>query len=611
MADLSLFFSADVLQEARLVAELENQLMNLNEKNFDSVFNFLNNSIFIQNENRIKQLANHIIFAVSKRYMSIPLYSKLTCDLFDTRLQYIINEKKILNGHQTEDDSCQPESKCYEIRKALDSLHTVFFPIIIPCNVDSRTLYFLYFCVVGSLFSAVDIVNILKDSLELEPDHISELLTLFCFFAPEVEELDRELFQIFIDAVINEAKNVYCQPYVRQFRNEMDDLVRDNWSLLKSRREAMKSGDLIIDSLFSDSIDDFQAVVSMSPNFDLNQNINESIFSPPHMFSKTLMQFAARCGSVKCFKYILLNNTNFTEPDLREAVGSAIIGGNNEIVRLLRQRGIDFKGSLGAAAKAHRNSIFHWLEATEFPVCRGAETINNDIEAVFGAVEACNMPLLLELLEKGIDINLVSHTNESILSASIAAPIDAFSLLVSHNAFKQGKADLMGRGSTSSEYSPLSIAVDRRVFDVVDFFFKKSVSENFFPQTSSKQRQNETFSATITRQQQQLRQQHLVEDCNADGFVVFQSSANQPSSSQIGAAYHADLLNKNISSEIGENLVLVRPFNLDNLIHQAAFQGDKQIMETILKFPGVDVNSVNRVFYFFFINSGVLYFFFL
>lgn len=603
MADLSLVFSADALQEARLVAELENQLMNLNEKNFDSVFNFLNKSVFIQNENRVKQLANHIIFAVSKRYMSIPLYSKLTCDLFDTRLQYIINEEKIINDNQnseTDDNdiSSLSPAECDEIRKALDSLHTVFFPIIIPCNVDSRTLYFLYFCVVGSLFSAIDIVNILKDSLELEPDHISELLTLFCFFAPEVEELDHELFQLFIDAVINEASNVYCQPYVRQFRNEMDDLIRDNWSLLKSRREAMKSGDMIIDSLFSDSIDDFQAVVSMSPNFDLNQNINESIFSPPHMFSKTLMQFAARCGSVKCFKYILLNNTNFTEPDLREAVGSAIIGGNNEIVRLLRQRGIDFKGSLGAAAKAHRNAMFHWLEATEFPVCRGPQTINNDIEAVFGAVEACNMPLLLELLEKGIDISLVSHTNESVLSASIAAPIDAFALLVSHSAFQQCRTDMI------AEYSPLSIAVDRRVFDVVDFFFKKSVSDHFFPQTSqpppkSAIQTGEAFSATITRQQQQLRQQHLVEDCNADGFVVFQRSSSHGQTGQAGGRLHEASLNKSGCSETCGSLVLVRPFNLDNLIHQAAFQGDKQIMETILRFPGVDVNSVNRVFFYF------------
>lgn len=563
MADLSLFFSPEVLQEARLVAELENKLMQLSESNYDEVFTFIKESIFIENETRIKQLANHIIFGLSKRYMIIPLYSRLTCDLYDLRLEVLSNDSS--NIHQ-----------------ALSFLHTVFFPIIIPSNVDSRTLYFLYFCVVGSLFSAIDIINILHDSLEKEPGHISELLTLFCFFAPEVEELDPTLFELFIQTIKMEAQNVYCQPYVRQFCNEMDDLCSDNWALLKSRRETMTSGDIIIDSLFTDSLDDFQNVVSHSPHFDLNQNINESIFSPPHMFSKTLIQFAARCGSAKCFKFLLLNKA-----DLHEAVDSAIIGGNNEIVRLLKQYGCNFKGSLGAAAKAHRNAIFHWLEVTDYPVCQN--NIDNDIEAVFGAVEACNMPLLLELLERGIDINLKSHTNESILSASIALPMDAFSLLIHHKAFQQ--VNMMNQ---SGEYSPLSIAVDRRVSDVVEYYYDNFNFQETVIQNTSKATSVDS-TATITRQQQQKRQQHLVEDCTADGFAV------------VGEISHLSSVPK--ISDKDRNLVLIRPFNLDNIIHQAAFQGDKQIMEMILKFPGINVNSVNRIcFFLIFFYSGILFF---
>ena len=167
MINLLSLFPADALQEAKLVADVENMLMNLSKDNYHQVFDKLKKSAFILSSQRIKQLANHIIFAVSKRYMSIPLYSKLTCDLYDLR----------------SDENC------------LGELHSAFFPIIIPCNVDSRTLYFLYFCVVGSLFTMNDMVNVLRESLEKEPDHISELLTLFCFFAPEVEELDPKMFK--------------------------------------------------------------------------------------------------------------------------------------------------------------------------------------------------------------------------------------------------------------------------------------------------------------------------------------------------------------------------------------------------------------------------------
>ncbi|OHS96211.1 hypothetical protein TRFO_10162 [Tritrichomonas foetus] len=431
MVDLSLYLSAESLQEARLIADIENMLMNLQKENFLDVFNRIKTSVFITTVNRVKQLASHVIFAVSKRYMSIPLYSKLICDLYDIRSE----------------------------QNQLSQLHSAFFPLIIPCNVDSRTLYFLYFCAVGSLFTDVDIVDVLRDSLKKEPDQITELLTLFCFFAPEVEEYDKPLFSKFIKAVIKEAGQPFCHSYVKQFGSELHDLCVDNWSLLKSRREAMKSGDKIIDSLFSDSVDEFQTIVSHSAHFDLNQNINESIFSPPHMFSKTLIQFAARCGSVKCFKYLLLNRA-----DLRGTVDSAIIGGSNEIVRILKQHNCDFTGSLAAAAKAHRNAIFHWLEATDYPVCKDIQS--NDIEAIFGAVEACNMPLILELLEKGIDINLQSHTGENIFSASITTPIDAFSLFVNHTDIDITKSM---NGS-----SPLSTAVDRRNVGAVDFFFHQN-----------------------------------------------------------------------------------------------------------------------------------------
>ena len=476
MINLLSLFPADALQEAKLVADVENMLMNLSKDNYHQVFDKLKKSAFILSSQRIKQLANHIIFAVSKRYMSIPLYSKLTCDLYDLR----------------SDENC------------LGELHSAFFPIIIPCNVDSRTLYFLYFCVVGSLFTMNDMVNVLRESLEKEPDHISELLTLFCFFAPEVEELDPKMFKHFINAVIEENKNKFCQSYIKQFGNEMHELCLNNWSLLKSRRESMKSGDKIIDSIFLDSVDEFQAITSYSSHFDFNQNINESIFSPPHMFSKTLIQFAARCGSVNCFKFLLFNNA-----DLREAVESAIIGGSNEIVRILKQNNCDFKGSLSAAANSHRNAIFHWLESTYYPVCKNDPS--NDAEALFGCVESCNIPLLLELLEKGIDINLKSNINEDVLSASINNPNDAFMLLVQHKDI-----DLL---KSTDQYSPLSTAVDRRVFDAVNYFFHQTKFE------------------------------------------------------------------------------LSKTFQMDNLIFQAAFLGDEDIMRTILEYPKTNVNSVNKVLF--------------
>ena len=305
--------------------------------------------------------------------MSIPLYSKLTREIYYKR-----NKNNKINY-----------------------LKNIFFPIIVPRRIDSRTLYFLYFCMDGVFLNKNDIVGLIKNSLENEPDKISELLTLFCFFAPEVEELDIMLYQQFLTAVINDAKDPFSGQYVKQFVSEIDQLYVHKWKLLKERRESMQSGDILIDSLFSDSIEDFQYYIShcSKDDFDMNQMINESIFTPPHMFMKSLIEFAARCGSINCFKYLLLNGAG-----LGGAVESAIIGGNNEIVRLLKQIGCDFSCGVSVSAKSHRNDIFHWLINTDYPIDDNVNRMN----AIFGAVESCNMQLILFLLEKGIDFNITN-----------------------------------------------------------------------------------------------------------------------------------------------------------------------------------------------------------
>ena len=428
-------FDPEPLREARAVQHLDECLMNLSKESFAEVKDNLLGSVFVCNERRVRQLATHIIFAVSKRYMSIPLYSQLACDLYTERSD----------------------------KNALALLSRAFFPIIIPKQVDSRTLYFLYFCV-GTIFTDEDIVNVIEKSLDAQPDNISELLTLFCFFAPEVESYKPKLFRKFMQAVISQSREPLCGSYVRQFASEVTELTAENWKLLKERRKTMKSGDQIIDSLFCDDLDEFQKVVAQSGKFDWNQPINESIFSPPHMFSKTLIQFAARCGSVKCFRYLLLSGA-----DRRGTVDSAIIGGSNEIVRVLHQEKGDFSRALRCAANNHRNEIFSWLQATMFPILQEGHE-DNDIDAMFGAAESCNLKLMLDLIERGMNVNMMNHEKESVLSASITIPTDGFRLLVSSQ--KVNKHTKNNEGMT-----PFLQAVTRGVFDAVEYFVGHEVAD--------------------------------------------------------------------------------------------------------------------------------------
>ena len=65
---------------------------------------------------------------------------------------------------------------------------------------------------------------------------------------------------------------------------------------------------------------------------------------------------AAECGSVKCFRYLLLNNSIPTDIKYR-----AIEGGNTEIIRILEQHDVSFDDTLATCIRYHRNFLIDWL----------------------------------------------------------------------------------------------------------------------------------------------------------------------------------------------------------------------------------------------------------
>ena len=70
------------------------------------------------------------------------------------------------------------------------------------------------------------------------------------------------------------------------------------------------------------------------------------------------LEFIAFYGSVKSFKYFLLNDAIITSKKLNKY---AIAGGNLEIIHILEQRGISFDNCLNTSITFHRNEISNWL----------------------------------------------------------------------------------------------------------------------------------------------------------------------------------------------------------------------------------------------------------
>ena len=117
---------------------------------------------------------------------------------------------------------------------------------------------------------------------------------------------------------------------------------------------------------------------------------------------------AARFGSVKCFKYWMMNHG--VDVDLEELANNAIVGGNPEIIRLCEQMGCQFQSHAVLAIKYHRYGLFEWLWRNS----------NEDInEVIFEAVTTGNLPALSVLLAHENKLGVSYHNRSTMLHYAV------------------------------------------------------------------------------------------------------------------------------------------------------------------------------------------------
>ena len=117
--------------------------------------------------------------------------------------------------------------------------------------------------------------------------------------------------------------------------------------------------------LREDDIDGFISFLANNSTFDITQQqilpMNEYYF---YLFACTwsrnsisLIDFCCFFGSLKCFKYLLLNKCKITKETLRWSIA----GGNKEIINILKENGQKFEECLETSVKYHRYELTNWL----------------------------------------------------------------------------------------------------------------------------------------------------------------------------------------------------------------------------------------------------------
>lgn len=171
--------------------------------------------------------------------------------------------------------------------------------------------------------------------------------------------MEKCFFEKIIDNFIisdDDKKSIYfqiCEMIVLRFP-EFEcsfNKIKEKYGYSNESIEKVQNSDLI-SFILKDDVDSLQKQVS-NPAY----NITKEILHLPKLYQCNAIEYAAFCGSLKCFKYLLLN----FEFDLCSIAKYAVMGGNTEIIHICHQQKYNFKGTLLKSIHYHRNEIAKWI----------------------------------------------------------------------------------------------------------------------------------------------------------------------------------------------------------------------------------------------------------
>lgn len=154
-----------------------------------------------------------------------------------------------------------------------------------------------------------------------------------------------------------------------------DEISKDNYSLHRKLVLNGKNQEPLFQIVEKDDLDSLQKLLAFDPSKSIDTTIEKCYYESRPLFqykSYSLLEIAAFFGSIKIFKFLLINNATIRKNELREM---ALYGGNSEIIRLCQQHDIAFDVKFGnlnefnvqtdapilIAIKMHNFKLLRWL----------------------------------------------------------------------------------------------------------------------------------------------------------------------------------------------------------------------------------------------------------
>jgi hypothetical protein len=364
-------FPPNALNEAIGISVVQDMLINITPERMTECFDTCR-SIVVDYKRTISQLVNCIFVAARYQFRRIPFLATLVRSLLASMGTYSDQWKTALLASFTR-----------------------------PSNIHGPRCFFLRELMLAKVLTPAEIVTKIRSVFEYRPSHPEELFISFCWFAPEIQQLDQPLFSHFIAQIANAAADRELSPVFVHFMSIFEYLRASDWKLFHESTSFGFNPDHFIVAIARDEVDQLQHTWQFNSNylppacvFDSTEVLNES---------PSLIHVAAYFGAAKCFDYLLSigANPHVKTPRGLNLTQFAIIGGSPVLMKRVLEMELDKGGMYWAAAKFHHTALFEYLVAN---LSTEADT---PWQIAFNAcAESNNLMLLLKCVDHGISVNL-------------------------------------------------------------------------------------------------------------------------------------------------------------------------------------------------------------
>ena len=249
---------------------------------------------------------------------------------------------------------------------------------------------FLFWCVREGALSLKELIREAEQFRESFTNFETVAFNLFVWLAPELEQEEPEFFACCEEIVGKLSQRQDLYPTVQRFVMDLGKLSAENWEELKKRRESSKAL-RIFSAIFKRN--EIEALLQLfsHPAFNIDQKITQSIFEPALYVSNmpSMIEFAAYCGAIDCFEFLLENGADVTATDnnglrLRDF---AVASGSSEIVEICKQVDPEFE-------KANHVYAQFYYPGSAISVA-----------TLFASVTSGNVDMTMKCIEGGISVN--------------------------------------------------------------------------------------------------------------------------------------------------------------------------------------------------------------